>query len=33
MAKVKAKPKEKKPVKKQTLGMKILTVIFSVVSM
>lgn len=32
MAKVKAKPKEKKPVKKQTLGMKILTVIFSVVS-
>ena len=30
MAKV--KPKEKQPKKKQTLGMKILTVVFSVIS-
>ncbi|MDD6645372.1 MAG: carbohydrate ABC transporter permease [Oscillospiraceae bacterium] len=32
MAKVQAKPKEKAPKKKQTLGMKILTVLFTVVS-
>ncbi|MGN1132236.1 MAG: carbohydrate ABC transporter permease [Ruminococcus sp.] len=32
MAKIQAKPKEKAPKKKQTLGMKILTVVFSVVS-
>ncbi|MGN1126461.1 MAG: carbohydrate ABC transporter permease [Ruminococcus sp.] len=32
MAKVQAKPKEKQPKKKQTLGMKILTVVFSVIS-
>ncbi|MGN0461047.1 MAG: carbohydrate ABC transporter permease [Ruminococcus sp.] len=32
MAKVQAKPKEKAPKKKQTLGMKILTVLFTVIS-